>query len=102
MDGKCQKCGARGGNRFSAEIKAQEAELEACSPCSEKVEEKCDACAKRSNQFWMNYIGEERGWWWAIELARRQLLVVLYVFIQDWEIKQVRARLCSITTWIHL
>ena len=101
MGRKCQKCGAKEANRLSTEVEKQVAELEACSPCEEKIEEKCDACAKRSNQFWMNYIGEERGWWWAIELARRQLLVVLYVFVQDWEIKQVGTHLLTSKTWTH-
>ncbi len=73
----------------------QSDELEPCSPCPEKVDKTCEACANRSRQWWMHYIGKERGWWWAVDLMRRQLLVGLYVFIQDWKIKQASANRAS-------
>ncbi len=59
------------------------------SPCLTKAGKPCKACAKRANQCWLDYIGKERGWWWAVDLMRRQFLVAIYVFIQDWELKQV-------------
>ena len=75
--------------RFSSSTDDENTELEPCSPCTETLKHPCEACTQRAKRFWSNYFGNERGWWWSVDFARRVILVALYVFIQDWQLKQV-------------
>ena len=77
-------------------------ELDYCSPCSEKLDKSCEACTLKAKKFWSDYFGNERGWWWSVDFTRRVILVALYVFIQDWELKQVSMRIGICKKYIFL
>eukprot|EP00794_Sanderia_malayensis_P019851 gene19851-21793_t len=100
--GNCSKCGVKLARDHGQTRKAGGDELEPCSPCAQKAEKACQACATRTSRWWEHYVGKERGWWWAVDLVRRQALVAIYVFIQDWNIKQIVLTVaCSLIFAVH-
>jgi len=88
VDRLCEDC-MRKNRRESRSMDNAKIELDYCSPCSEKLDKSCEACTLKAKKFWSDYFGNERGWWWSVDFTRRVILVALYVFIQDWELKQI-------------
>ena len=84
----CQNCENRR-MRLSSSSHDDKTELESCSPFTGNFDQPCKDCTQRAKNFWQNYLGNERGWWWSVDFARRVILVALYVFIQDLHLKQV-------------